>query len=176
MLVATAIAAVMTAGVLFVVAGMGRERAALAKRIAKQPPRQMLDLLRWDLANAEAMISSPRGDGLILIGHGGLDRSTLAPNGRLARVAYQVERSGNLPRLVREQSYLDDRARPEPWRELVLRRVDKLYALPVSMQLPAPLPDELAQVAGRGAQRLPQRLRVVVQRGPVKFDQEIRVQ
>jgi prepilin-type N-terminal cleavage/methylation domain-containing protein len=176
MLVATVVATVMTAGVLFVVAGLSRDHAKLSKNASSQSADRMIELLRWDIANAEAMNSSPRGDEIILIGHGGIDPATLSANGRMSRVSYTIERAAGRSRLVREQRYLDDRARPEPWRESVASGVDKLYALPTVTQSPAELPPVLAQLAGRGARQVPARLRIVLQRGGVRTDHELQVQ
>lgn len=136
MLLATVLAAVLLAAVLAVTAGMGRERQRLAAadEAAAGPgrPGPLLDLLRRDLANADTFVPSADGQGVVLVGHGGLDPRTLAPTGRLTRVVYRVRPGPTAADgtgrtcLVREQRTLDDPARPDAWAEVVAVGVGKL--------------------------------------------------
>jgi prepilin-type N-terminal cleavage/methylation domain-containing protein len=175
LMVATVVAAVMTAGVLMIVARLSRDRVLISKKIGAPTPDCMIDLLRWDFANAQGMLASPRADELILFGHGGIDGTTLTATGRVSRVAYRIEPSADGPQLIREQRYLDDRGRPQAWRELVARNVETITALPATLQLPAPLGGALANVADAGARQVPPRVRLLIRRGKVTIDQELAV-
>lgn len=81
----------------------------------------LIGLLRHDLIHARSLESSPNN--IIITGYGGLDRRTLEPTHRPARVTYRVLRidgeTGILPVLVREQVDLDNRTNREAFIELV---------------------------------------------------------
>lgn len=83
-------------------------------------------LLRHDLIHARSFESSRVG--VTMIGYGGLDRDTLEPTHRPARVTYRVlsvdGESGAIPVLVREQADLDDRTNREAYIELVAIGID----------------------------------------------------
>jgi prepilin-type N-terminal cleavage/methylation domain-containing protein len=153
MLVATALAAVLMAAVLTIAAGVSRDRRRLEVSESTPSPDVMIERIRWDLTNASAMIPSPDGLNLTLIGHGGIDRQTLRPTGRLARVAYHCRRVGSTHCLVREQAYLDDPANPNPWRDLVACDVASLRLAPLSTDAD-PVDEELYLRAG-GPNRVP---------------------
>lgn len=142
MLVTTVLTAVLLAALLSVTSGISRDRQRLAAadgdgrpgsgggRGLVGRPEPLMDLLRRDLANARTLGRSADGRGVVLEGHGGLNRASLVPTGRLTRVTYRVRPAGGAgrgaggggggpPCLVREQQYLDDPARPEPWADVV---------------------------------------------------------
>lgn len=113
MLVAAVLTAVLLGGVMTVSSALARDARRTSNRMTDTGAIDAaFDLIRWDLTNA-----SSGADGLALTGHGGLNRATLRPDGRLARVVYRIRAGAGL---VREQRYLDDPARPEPWSDLVL--------------------------------------------------------
>src|SRR5687768_8548773 len=127
MLVATVLFTVLMTAVLFVVSGLSRDRAVLSATVAAPRPQAIIDLLRFDLGNAETMLGSRNGDMLVLVGHGGIHPKTLAATGRLSRITYRVEQAGTDHRLIREQRYVDDRAQPQVWREVVATNVQRLH-------------------------------------------------
>jgi prepilin-type N-terminal cleavage/methylation domain-containing protein len=113
MLLAAVLTAVLLGGVMSVAAALARDARRTATRTDSAAVDVAFDLIRWDLTNA----STPTDGGLTFTGHGALDRDTLRATGRRARVTYRVRPGAGL---VREQRYLDDPVRPEPWAELVL--------------------------------------------------------
>jgi prepilin-type N-terminal cleavage/methylation domain-containing protein len=130
MLVATILAAILMGGVLWMSAALARDQQRLAAR-SETSIDGIVQLLRFDLANARTMTQSPDGRVLVLIGHGGLDRRTLAATNRLARVTYRIdsERGGTLSRT---QEYIDDRVRPQRWSELFATNVARIDAISAS--------------------------------------------
>ena len=126
-LLAVTLATVLMAAVLAVLGGVGRDRKRLATDGQPTRPVAAMELLRWDLINATTITTT--ADGVVLRGHGGIDPASLTPNNRLTRVTYRVRRGGDsrndggASSLIREQRYLDDPVRPEPWADLVLRGV-----------------------------------------------------
>jgi prepilin-type N-terminal cleavage/methylation domain-containing protein len=127
-LLAVTIATLLMAAVLAMLGGIGRDRRRLAARSESNRPAAAIELLRWDLTNAETI--SPMVDGVMLQGHGGIDPSSLEPNNRLVRVTYRVRREGGASDLFREQRYLDDPVRPQRWDDLVLRDVRRVAVAP----------------------------------------------
>jgi prepilin-type N-terminal cleavage/methylation domain-containing protein len=128
-LLAVTIATLLMAAVLAMLGGIGRDRKRLATRTeSNHRPAAAIELLRWDLTNAEMI--SPTADGVLLQGHGGIDPSSLEPNNRLVRVTYRIRRAGGTSDLFREQRYLDDPVRPQPWDDLVLRDVRRVAVAP----------------------------------------------
>ncbi len=113
MLVATVLSAVLMSALLAVLAGVARDRRLL-RAMTPTPPATGIDLLEWDVRNAST-ISSAADAPLILVGNDGIDRASLAPDGRLVRVVYRVVDKT----LWRQQEYLDDPVRPMPWQELM---------------------------------------------------------
>jgi len=129
LLVATALSAVLMAAVLAILTGVSRDRHRLTATESLPLPQAMIDRFQWDLTNAQTLSPSPDGRSLELIGHGGIDSKTLAPNGRLVSVSYLVYQDGNVSCLVREQKYLDDPVAPNPWRELISVGVTNLHII-----------------------------------------------
>ena len=127
-LLAVTIAAILMAAVLAVLSGVGRDQKRLATQDKTNRPTAAIELLRWDLTNADTI--TPAADGIVLEGHGGIDASSLKPNNRLTRVTYRIRRDGREPDLVREQRYLDDPIRPQPWADLMLRGVRAVGVTP----------------------------------------------
>jgi hypothetical protein len=135
MLAATMLVTILMSAILLVLGGITRDRRRVVmdenSAVAAQA-RPLVGMLRWDLVNASAMTPMDHGRVLVLVGNGGLDGRTFAPNGRLARVVYRVINDGAGTRLIREQAYLDDAVRPEPWTELAARGVTRLSVIPSS--------------------------------------------
>jgi prepilin-type N-terminal cleavage/methylation domain-containing protein len=127
-LLAVTIAAVLMAGVLAVLTGVGRDHRRLMAEDKPNRPSAAIELLRWDLTNARTVI--PIAGGVILEGHGGIDPTSLTPNNRLTRVTYRVRRDARESNLFREQQYLDDAIRPQPWEDLVSRDVHAIGVSP----------------------------------------------
>ena len=127
MLVAGVLTAVLLAGVLSVSAALARDARRTSSRAASSGATDAaFDLIRWDLANAS---TTSFGRAITFTGHGGLARETLKPTGRLTRVTYTIRRGAGL---VREQTYLDDAVRPQPWSELVLVGATEVDVLPAA--------------------------------------------
>jgi prepilin-type N-terminal cleavage/methylation domain-containing protein len=171
MLVATAVSAVLMAAVLVVVAGVSRDRKRITMMEAKPQTAGIVSRLQWDLTNAERFASSSDGRSLILIGHGSIDRGTLTPNGRLAKVTYRIYDTGEkTTSLVREQQYLDEPAAPKPWRDLVATDARSIQISPVSFIAP-----EDAEVSERFGATLPvpQRVRLRIEVAGTLVNQEL---
>lgn len=136
MLLATVLAALLLGGVLTVTAAMSRDAARAAT--PTEPARSsIVRLLEWDLTNAATMQPSDDGQSLTLVGNGALDRRTMSPDGRLARVVYRIDPQTRA--LAREQRYLDDEVRPEPWIELLgtgVKRIDISATTESDLQIP----------------------------------------
>jgi prepilin-type N-terminal cleavage/methylation domain-containing protein len=134
-LLAVTIAAVLMAAVQAVLAGVARDRQRLTGEEKLNRPSAAIELMRWDLTNARRII--PIAGGVVLEGHGGIDRTSLTPNNRLTRVTYRVRGDARESNLVREQQYLDDAIRPQPWEDLVLRGVQTFgVSLPANEKPP----------------------------------------
>ena len=124
MLVAGAIAALLVGGMALMLGGLGRDRARLQARTDAGHAEQMLELIRRDLTNATSVIAQPN---LVAIdGFGGIDRSAMVCTNRAARIVYRVRRDGTRSALVREQRFLDDPVRTEPWAEVVASGATRL--------------------------------------------------
>lgn len=96
LLAATALAALLLAAGFRVIGSLGRARAVLARQEQSRTyVAETLDLLRWDLANARYMKSSP-GE-LTLTGYGSLDPQTFAPRHRPVTVRYRLAAPGEAP-------------------------------------------------------------------------------
>lgn len=118
LLAATALTAVLMVTLLHVIASIGRGRDAMRRRDAGEPLRsELLDALRWDLANARSATFGPSA--LFLVGHGSLDRDTLAPRHVPVTVSYRVLRLGGRPWLVREQAPAGNEEGAGAWVELL---------------------------------------------------------
>ena len=129
LLVATTLSAVLMAAVLAILAGVSRDRKRLTAAQNLPSPRAMIDRFQWDLTNAQTLSQTADGRWLELVGHGGIDYKTLAPNGRLVTVDYRLYQDGDTSCLVREQKYLDDPAAPNPWRELISIGVSSFHVI-----------------------------------------------
>src|SRR3954451_331685 len=126
LLVATVLAALLLGGVVLIAGAAARDAKRLRSGAPAGEAGKRVALLRWDLANASQIQQDPTGRGFVLIGQGGLDRNTLAPTNRLSRIAYVQLPGGGW---VRQQRYLDDPIRPQPWRELVTARPTTIQVL-----------------------------------------------
>jgi hypothetical protein len=134
LLAATVLSALLVITLLMVVASLGRERTAIAKRAASQTPPGVVDLLRWDLLSARSLRMK---DGVMtLSGFGSLDRRTLAPlSHRPVDVVYDVRELGGESWLVRRQMEKGQR----PLTELVCAGVREIRASPLRVEdSPAP--------------------------------------
>ena len=111
MLVATVLAAVLMSAVLMMAAGVARDRRKLTTLNSAAPPEGVIELLRWDLSNAQSISLGPDDQSIVLVGVNGIDSAALTPNGRLVQVSYQLQPNGRSNDLWRVQSCLDDRSR-----------------------------------------------------------------
>jgi hypothetical protein len=124
MLLATLLAALLLGSVLFATAAVSRDAQRGASH-AVSSDATLGRLIEFDLTNAAQVESSDDGQSLTISGHCGIDPRDLSSTGRLARVVYRIQPSTHA--LVREQRFLDDDIRPQPWEEIVLpnaRRID----------------------------------------------------
>jgi hypothetical protein len=130
MLIATILATILMGGVLWMSAALARDQQRLAAR-SETSIDGIVELFRFDLANARTMTQPPDGLVLVLIGHGGIDRRALVATNRLTRVTYRIdaERGGTLSRT---QEYIDDRVRPQRWSELVATSVARMDVIVAS--------------------------------------------
>ncbi len=139
MLVATVLSAVLMGAVLAALAGVARDRRTV-RSLNRPTATAALDLLEWDLANADTAdtdaVAAGTADVLTLVGNDGIDRRSLAPDGRRVRVVYRA--AG--PVLWRRQEYLDDPARPDPWQERVAGDFRSLTLRPTPGPGPTPVP------------------------------------
>jgi len=151
-LLAVTIAAILMAGVLAVLSDIGRDQKRLATPDKTNRPSAAMELLRWDLTNAAAI--TPVADGIVLKGHGGIDATSLRPNNRLTQVTYRIRRDGRDSSLFREQRYLDDPVRPQPWAELVLRGVRAVGFTPSGNAKPPRVSVQLVRDSGTVIEQL----------------------
>lgn len=115
---ASALAAMLVLVLFQVIGSFGRTRMALDRSAAEhasaaQDPwkSDMLDMLRWDLANSTERKLEPGR--VTLTGHGSLDLRTLASGHMPVVVTYEFERRGGRGFLVRRQ------AGEQAWTELL---------------------------------------------------------
>jgi type II secretory pathway component PulJ len=111
MLLATALLALMMGGVLMLLGGVNRDM----RTMQRQPTNEssvLIELMARDIANASSVRSSDSGTVIELLGNVGIDPRTRRTDGRLARVVYRIDPR---TRMHREQVYLDDSNRPQPW-------------------------------------------------------------
>jgi prepilin-type N-terminal cleavage/methylation domain-containing protein len=179
MLVATALASVLMYAVLLVAANLSRDRKMLTQ-MNSDPPQPVVDLLRWDISNADTASQRADGQVLILIGHGGVDRATLLPNGRLAQITYRITNRPVTGTLVRQQEYLDDPVRPDAWQELVAAGATDIAIRPASGDVsyvsntdPFSPQDASPQRQPRTTMRLPSRVRLHIDMKPMGVDEEL---
>ncbi len=123
LLLANMLVAILLGGVLLVISSLGRQSRIVAPTDSAE---SILQLLRWDLANADTIQPLRAGRGFILIGHGSLDPIIRAPSSRRARVIYEIRRRDGVDSLIRSQIYLDDAVRPQRWEELVAINVHQI--------------------------------------------------
>jgi type II secretory pathway pseudopilin PulG len=131
MIVATIAATLLVAGVLLMTSALSRDRAQMNVSQTSAGHRLLIDHIEHDLTNSTTFTQLNNGHALILTGHAGIDPSTLAVNGRLARVIYEIRGAGSTAALFRHQKYLDEPARAEDWTELVSLSTTALYLIPV---------------------------------------------
>jgi hypothetical protein len=160
---------VLIGGVLAALGGLARDAKRTSGAEFLVGEQSVFSMLQWDLSNARTMIQSADAKTLVLIGHGGIDPNTLAPNGRLARVTYSCRAGGRLSCLFRRQEYLDDPVRPQGFTELLASGVDRVSVVPAGAQSSIPDPQVLADgndrpagVRSGVAMRVPQWVRIQV--------------
>lgn len=137
LLAASALSALLMLVLFQVIASLGRSRAAMERVAAgkMQSATQtawksdLLDLIRWDLANATETDLKPGR--ATLTGHGALDRQSLAAAQEPVTVLYAVERRGQSNCLVRRQVRRDGMAGGGGWSELVCANVTAFEVSPV---------------------------------------------
>ena len=108
-----------------VLASVARQGRALAERErSTSEPWQadLINMLRWDLANAQSTLR--QGERTILRGHGSLRRSNLSPRHAPADVSYFVQRIGGRNWLLRSETPSDGPA----WTALVCPDVTRFDA------------------------------------------------
>ena len=144
---ASALSAILMVVLLQVIASLARSRVVLEQDGAERTPWQadLVENLRWDLLNAEDA-TAERGR-VVLVGHGSLDRATLAPLHRPVTVVYALERIGGRTWLVRRQTPRGGLTNERGWSELVCPDVKEFTVESVQPEGSA------AGAAGRG--RLP---------------------
>ena len=92
MLVATVLVAVLMGGAMMLLAGVNRDVRTMSGA-GRDHVDRVLDLMTRDLENAAATLTSADGRSIVLLGNVGIDRGTLAHDGRLAcRTAHRRTR------------------------------------------------------------------------------------
>ena len=138
LLAATALTALLMVAVLHVISSLGRSRAALARQPDAGAWRSdLLDTLRRDLSNATA--ADFRQDGITLVGHGALDRATLAHIHEPVTVIYGLSVIHNRRWLVRTQSPRGGLSNEAPWSELLCPDVSAFTVQPATSIVLAPV-------------------------------------
>ena len=136
LLAASALAALLMLVLFQVIGSLGRSRAALERATASEVQSatqtawksDLLELIRWDVANAADVSVKP---GLVtLIGHGALDRQSLATKQEPVTVVYAIERRGNAGCLVRRQIRRTGSSGDAGWSEVVCANVTRLEMSP----------------------------------------------
>jgi hypothetical protein len=115
---------------LMVVAGLGRDRKEMTKRLAADVPAELTEILRWDLLAARTI--QQRDGSIILTGYGSLDPKTLSPAAhRPVEVVYEVQQLGDRPWLIRRQQ---DPGKPKTASaELVCAGVRAIGVIPIEL-------------------------------------------
>jgi len=125
LLVASALAGLLSVAVLGVLGSLSAQRRELLARQTLEPwQQQLVERLRWEFANARSF--QCHGKELTLVGFGGRDFNDDTPTQRPTRIAYRVEALGDRAWLVREETHLDDRALHNARRALVCADIDRL--------------------------------------------------
>jgi hypothetical protein len=128
-LAALAATALLMSAILSLVAGLARDglRIQTSAGGVGHELEPIVELLRWDLSHARHIRQDANGRWLELVGYGGIDPVERSPSGRHALVTYKIVRQDRADMLVREQRYLDDPREARPWRELILRHVQRVH-------------------------------------------------
>jgi prepilin-type N-terminal cleavage/methylation domain-containing protein len=138
LLAASALAALLMLVLFQVIGSLGRTRAAMthASRAAGPAPASqsawktdLLDVLRWDLANASTI--QLEANQLTLEGTAALDRRSLAVGQEPVTIVYAIERRGGRSCLVRRQSTRGMLRHNAEWSELVGADVTAFELAPV---------------------------------------------
>ena len=137
LLAASALAAVLMLVMFQVIGSLGRARTALARSeaggAAAQSPwkSDLLDAVRWDLANADT--AKFEADRIVLTGHGSLNRRTLARSHEPVTVTYSIERRGRGDGgcLVRRQMPRGGATNDRGWSEVVCVGVSRFGLEPL---------------------------------------------
>jgi prepilin-type N-terminal cleavage/methylation domain-containing protein len=137
LLAASALSALLMLVLFQVIASLGRSRAAMDRAAAGELQSatqtawksDLLDLIRWDLANAAGINFKPGR--VTLTGHGALDRQSLAAEQEPVIVVYAVERRGKTNCLVRNQVRRDGTSNGAGWSELVCANATTFEMSPV---------------------------------------------
>jgi prepilin-type N-terminal cleavage/methylation domain-containing protein len=137
LLAASALAALLMLVLFQVIGSLGRSRAALERAAASEVQSatqtawkaDLLDLIRWDVANAADVNFKPGV--LTLTSHGALDRQSLAAKQEPVMIVYAIEHRGNTDCLVRRQVRRDGSSGDAGWSELVCANVTRFEMSPV---------------------------------------------
>jgi len=143
LLVATALAVMLMAGVLSVVGSIRLDPAASEPRSGGAWPSAVVDLLRLDLTHAKSM--QQRGNTLTLVGYSSLFHEAFEigerpdskpPQHRPVTIEYSVKNDGVHSWLVRRQTNLDELTNRNTWSELVGCGVLSFQLKPIDIAVP----------------------------------------
>ncbi len=128
-LASSALAALLMLAGVSVIASLGRSRATLTRDESRTDVRGVVEMIRFDLANARRIKARPNH--VTLTGFGGLDERSLAPHQRPVRITYILKKTGSQTWLVREQVELNTPANGNRWTELICAGVETFSIEPI---------------------------------------------
>jgi len=156
LLVALALSALLLIAVLFVSGSMAQARSAIdSKRHTDLWPPATFEMLRWDLANADRLMTEQNR--MVLEGFCSLHSSTFAPTHRPVQVEYLVKMVDSTPWLVRRQQNLDSNSNRNELLELVCCNVAKFEVIDAG---PANSSGALLRTTSKTAQPVPRILKI----------------
>ena len=152
LLAASALAALLMLVLFQVIGSLGRTRAAMSKAASEASgpaariawKSDLLDLLRWDLANAVTIQLEPNR--ATIEGTGALDRGSLTAGQEPVTVVYAIERRGPHSCLVRRQSARGTATNAAGWSDLVCAYVSAFELLGVRTKSVLNLPTASTRV------------------------------
>ncbi|HEV8607955.1 MAG TPA: hypothetical protein VGQ99_21650 [Tepidisphaeraceae bacterium] len=171
LLLANMLVAILLAALFLVISSLSREKKSLAPGQQQDSTGSILNLLRQDLSNSESARPLPNQRGMILTGHVSLDPKSLTPTDRRARVIYEIRRRAGTLCLIREQTYIDDAAKPLRWEELIATNVTFLAIS--SANESQPIDDEAVNIDDTTAFTVPSSVTIHLGLPHRTIDQEI---